>query len=333
MLLRKGVYPYSYIDSFDKFKEGLPPIEKFHNDLKDEPCSTEDYQHVQEMWKEFGMQNLGDLCDVYTQSDTLLLADIISEYRTECWTNFELDPLHYYTAPGLAFDSALKLSGAKLEYLKEISMYQFFEQSIRGGVSVISKRFAKANNKHLPDYDPLKPSNYLWYVDANNLYGAGLLEKQPISNFTWSSLTKEDIINYDHNSDIGYFVECDLSIPNNLHDKFNCFPIAAEPLEITEKNASPKSLEIRKKRRERRVIIEAPVDDRLQAGTKHKLSKKGPEPKRRKLVPETFASTKLAPNLLPKHKYICHIRNLKFYLEQGAELDKIHRVLQFKQVG
>ncbi len=182
--------------------------------------------------------------------DVLLPADVISEYRAECWSNFELDPLHYFTLPGLSWDAAMKLSGIKLEYLKDVSMYQFCERAIRGGVSVISKRFAQANNKHLPNHDVTKPSNYLWYVDANNLYGKSMVEKQPVSDFKWSTLTKDQIVNYDSKSEIGYLVEVDLSIPDALHDKFNCFPIAPEPLEITEKVASPKSLDLRRKRRQ-----------------------------------------------------------------------------------
>ncbi|MCP4458319.1 MAG: hypothetical protein GY816_09905, partial [Cytophagales bacterium] len=242
LLLRKGVYPFKYMDSFAKFEEGLPPIEEFHNDLKNEPCSAEDYQHVQNMWNEFGMRNMGDLCDVYVQSDVLLLADVLQEYRKECWENFSLDPLHYYTAPGLTFDAALVKTGVRLELLKDPSMYQFFEKAIRGGISVISKRYAKANNKYLPDFDPSEPSNFLWYIDANNLYGASMVEKQPVSDFKWTIITKEEIEQYDTTSDTGCFVEVDLEIPNNLHDKFNCFPVAPEPLEVTEKIASERSL-------------------------------------------------------------------------------------------
>ena len=253
LLLRKGVYPYSYMDSYEKFEEELPPIECFFNDLKNEECSPEDYQHVQSMWREFNMQNLGDLCDIYVQSDVLLLTDIVNEYRRECWENFQLEALLYDTAPGLTWDAALRVTGVKLELLQDIDKILFCETAVRGGVSFIAKRKVTCNNKHLPNYDPSKPSNYIWYGDANNLYGGSMVEKLPISDFIWRSLTKQQIEEYDAAGDTGYFVECDLSIPNELHDKFNCFPIAAEPLEITEKIASPKSLEILKGRTQNEV--------------------------------------------------------------------------------
>ena len=155
-------------------------------------------------------------------------------------------------------------------------MYQFCEQAIRGGVCTITKRYAKANNKDLPDYDSSIPSNYLWYIDANNLYGCSMVEKLPISGFKWSTLTLDEIKNYNTNSDVGYFVEVDLTIPDELHDKFNCFPLAPEPLDITENVASPKSLEIRSKRTEKEIIIEEAEESNqslLKVGIKRKSVK------------------------------------------------------------
>ena len=332
LLIRKGVFPYVYIDSHEKFEEGLPPIDCFFNDLKNQPCSPEDYQHVQNMWSAFGMKNLGDLCDIYVQSDCLLLVDIINEYRRECWENFHLDPLHYDTAPGLTWDAALRWTGVSLELLQDIDQYQFCESGIRGGVSVISKRRAVGHNKHLPDFDPSKPSNYIWYGDANNLYGGSMVEKLPVSDFIWCSLTKQQVRDYNPESDTGYFIECDLSIPNELHDKFNCFPVAAEPLTITESVASPKSLKIRSKRYQRRILNDPEESEESSAkiGVKRKLPSLEPEPKKVKLE-QAFSCTKLAPNLLPKSKYICHIRCLQFYLEEGVHIDAIYRVLSFKQ--
>ena len=113
-----------------------------------------------------------------------------------------------------------------------------------------------------------------------------MVEKLPISDFIWRSLTKQQIEEYDAAGDTGYFVECDLTIPNELHDKFNCFPIAAEPLEITEKIASPKSLEILKGR----------TQNELPTGSKRKL----PFPDDQKV--KKFSCVKLAPNPFSKEK-------------------------------
>ena len=331
LLTRKGVYPYAFMDSFEKFEEDLPPREVFFNDLSNEPCSDEDYQHVVEMWNEFNMNNLGDLCDVYVQSDVLLLADVFNQYRQECWENFQLDPLHFYTAPGLTWQAALRMTKVKLQLLREVEMYQFVESAIRGGTSLITKRWVLARNKHLPNYSSSEPSNYLWYIDANNLYGCAMVEKLPISGFDWTTISSDDIKNYNADGSIGYFVEVDLVIPNEHHEKFNCFPIAPEPLDITHEVASPKSLDIRRKRRRVVNLVEEPSDfPLLRAGQKHKLPTIGPEPKKAK-IDLPFSCIKLAPNLLPKTKYICHIRNLQFYLQEGAQITKIHRALKFKQ--
>lgn len=131
-----------------------------------------------------------------------------------------------------------------------------------------------------------------------------MVQKMPISNFMWSELTwsKELILQYNPDCDWGHFLEVDVYIPEHLHDKFNDYPLFPAPLTITEEMASPMSLEIRQKRNG-------------QSGKKLK-----------------FSSTKLAPSLVPQDKYICHIRNLQFYLQQGAEITKIYRVLSFVQV-
>ena len=116
LLLRKGVYPYSYFTSFETFEETeLPPISAFYNDLTDEPCSEEDYAHVQKVWEVFGLESLEDLVHLYITSDVLLLDSVLQQYRTECLNSYNLDPVHYYTAPGLTWDAGLKYTKVELE--------------------------------------------------------------------------------------------------------------------------------------------------------------------------------------------------------------------------
>ena len=102
-------------------------------------------------------------------------------------------PSHYFK--GMAWDAALKMTGIKLDLLSEEEMYTFFERSIRGGVSQISKRYAKANNKKCSNFDPLKPITSLIYLDANNLYGWAMSQILPTGDFRW--LTSEEIQNLD----------------------------------------------------------------------------------------------------------------------------------------
>jgi len=98
----KGIYPYDYIDSQERFKETeLPPIHEFHSTLKGK-ISQDDYHHAQKVWKTFGCKTLGEYHDLYLKIDVLSLADIWTQFRMTCMQYYELDPSHYVSAPALA---------------------------------------------------------------------------------------------------------------------------------------------------------------------------------------------------------------------------------------
>ena len=123
-ILRKGVYPYEYIDSQERFKETeLPPIEAFYSKLSDETISQKDYDHAHQIWKELNCKTIGDYHDLYLKTDVVLLADVFQTYRKTCMDAYKLDPLHYYTAPGLSWDSLLKHTQINLELLTDIDMH------------------------------------------------------------------------------------------------------------------------------------------------------------------------------------------------------------------
>ena len=145
-MARKGIYPYDYMSGIEKFRETqLPPKEKFFSKLND--CEvSDDYEHAQKVWKEFEVKNMGKYHDLYLKSDVLLLADVFEEFRRNSLENYSLDPAWYYTSPGLSWDAVLKHSGVKLELLSDAEMLLMFEKGIRGGVSMISNRYGKANN-------------------------------------------------------------------------------------------------------------------------------------------------------------------------------------------
>ena len=101
LLLRKGVYPYEYMDSWEKFDETtLPPKEAFYSNLNLEDISDEDYTHAQKVWDVFEINNIGDYHDLYVQSDTLLLADVYENFRNMCFEKYQLDPTYFVSAPG-----------------------------------------------------------------------------------------------------------------------------------------------------------------------------------------------------------------------------------------
>ena len=137
------------------------------------------------MWKTFNCKTLGDYHDLYLRTDVLLLADIFQTFRKTCMNNYKLDPLHYYTAPGLSWDALLKYTEIDLELLTDIDMHLFIEKGMRGGISMVSKRHAKANNPYVADYDKTRDSNYIMYYDANNLYGVAMSRSLPYRGFKW----------------------------------------------------------------------------------------------------------------------------------------------------
>lgn len=124
------------------------------------------------MWNSFGLRTLGQYQDLYVTSDVLLLADIFENFRRLSHQFYQLDPAHCYTAPGLAWQAALKMTGVNLELLTDPDMHLFVERGIRGGIAMISHRHAAANNRYMSTYDPTKPSSFITYLDANNLYGS-----------------------------------------------------------------------------------------------------------------------------------------------------------------
>ena len=171
ILLRKSVYPYEYMDSWEKFNEtSLPSKEDFYSNLNMEDIDDIDYRHGNNVFKGFKLENLGDYHDLYVQSDTLLLVDVFEKFRDMCIKEYELDPAHFLSLPGLAWQACLKKTNIELELLTDYDMLLMVEEGIRGGICHSVHRYAKANNKYMKNYDNNEESSYIQYLDANNLY-------------------------------------------------------------------------------------------------------------------------------------------------------------------
>ena len=124
--------------------------------------------------------------DLYMITDVLILADVLGNFRKICIENYGLNPAWYYTSPVPSWDALLKIKKVKLELLKDPDMILMMEKDIRSGVSMISKRYAKANNPYMwVKYDPNKPTKYIPYLDTKNLYGWAMSKKLLVSNFKW----------------------------------------------------------------------------------------------------------------------------------------------------
>ena len=128
---------------------------------------------------------MGEYHDLYLKSEILLLADVFENFRKTCDQYYKLDPCHYCTSPGLSWEAMLKMTGIKLELMTDVDMFQFIEKGLCGGISYIANRHGEANNKYMSRYNPEKPSKYIMYVHANNLYGCAMSQYLPTGGFRW----------------------------------------------------------------------------------------------------------------------------------------------------
>ena len=169
-LLRKGVYPYEYVDNWERFYEAsLPNKKAFYSSLYMENVTDVDYRHAR-VFKNLNNINQGDYHDLYVQNDTLLLADVFENFINKCIEIYELDPAHCLSAPGLAWQACLKKTEVRLELLTDVDMLLMVEKGIRGGICHATHRYAKSINKYMKSYDENEESSYLQCLDANNLY-------------------------------------------------------------------------------------------------------------------------------------------------------------------
>ena len=189
------------------------------------------------------------------------------------------------------------MTGIELEKISDLDKYLFIKKGLRGGISYIAKRYAKANNKFLNDYDPKKPSTFISYLDMNSLYGWAMSEYLPYGGFKWlKNSDKFDIMSINDKSPIGYFLEVELEYSEELHELHNDFPLAPE-----------------------KIVVSSDMFSKYCKKIADEYEIKVGEVK------------KLISNLGNKTNYVVHYRNLQLYLSLGMKLTKIHRVLKFKQ--
>ena len=303
LLSRKGVYPYQFMDSHEKFQmRELPSRSCFYNDITKKDISDEDYEFVQTLWDRFGMETMGSLHDLYMICDTLLLSDIFDNFRNFSLKHYGLDPAHFTTAPGLSWSASLLLTKQVLEIPTDPNMHIFFDRGMRGGISLVANPFAQANNEFMDNFNSSLPRSEIKFYDANNQYGWAMEHFLPTHGFEWVEVEtmslegwREFILNQSKDQEIGYFFEVDLHYPVNLHDDHDNFPLAPEHLDIKEEMLSQYQKDLGKE-------LEVKVGGK-----------------------------KLCLTLSNKYNYITHYRNLKMYLERGLKLLKVHRVLKFVQ--
>ena len=294
LVKQKGIYPYDYITSLETLDETkLPPIEKFYSVLKQETVTEEEYNHAEKVWKVFNCKTLKDYHDLYLKVDVLILADAFEKFRKFFLDHHEIDPVYMYSAPGLTWEAGLKYTDIKLDLLTDYDMLLMFEKGIRGGYSgVLGSRYVKANNKYCDDYDPEEESNYLLYLDANNLYGWAMSQRLPTGDFKWED---PDTYNWNKNPlGRGCILEVDLEYRKKLNTYK--FPLAPEKIKVDENELS-------------------------------NLQKEYLEVENKKVG----NVSKLILNLKDKKNYVIHYKLLRYYEELGLKIKKIHNIISFKQ--
>ena len=298
LMTRKGIYPYSFMDSFDKFDIDPLTLTKsdFRNDLTGEDISDGDYEFYRAICEKFAMKTLGEYHDLYLKSDVLRLADVFENFRETCFQYYELDPAHFYSAPGLSWNACLKMTGIELELISDVDMYLMIEKGLRGGMSVITHRKAVSNNKYMSSYDPDKPSKYITYLDANSLYSWSMNQFLPYGGFKWIDPEGFSFDDVRADSETGHILEVDLNYPKEFHNFHNEYPYCCEHTLVENDMLSPYATNI---------------------AEKHGLV--------------GGKNNKLISSLTDKKRYVIHEMNLKQAVDAGLVLTKIHRVIEFKQ--
>ena len=295
---RKGVFPYSYLDSLERLKEtALPPRDAFRNDLSGEECSADDYAFAQLAWSQFACRSFGDYLIAYLSLDVYLLADVFERFRLVSLQQDGLDPVHFISLPGLSFQSAFKMTKEHIDLLQDPEMYSLFERGIRGGMTFVNKHHIQST---VNTEDSTR--THLAYIDENNLYGSSMCKPLPHSEFSWvedlNILTPEFIMNIDDEGEWGYTLEVDLTYPTHIHHKTADLPLAPESSEVTKDMFSP---------------FMHSFYHTLQQNKKFKSCRK------------------LLLTHLDKSHYVLHFSVLKFYLSMGMQLLTIHRAIKYKQ--
>ena len=299
---RKGIFPYSYLSNFEKMDKNpkLLKSKHFTNDLTGEEISEEDYKFFLDICDKFNIKTLREYLELYLRVDVLILCDVFENFREVCLNYYELDPAHYYTAPGLSWDACLKMTEIELELFTDIDMHLFIEKGLRGGISIAVNRMSKANNIHLTNYDKNEEKKYISYFDANNLYGWGMSQNMPYNGFKWITPKNYILPSYKklcaNTLEKGHILEVDLEYPSELHDPHNELPYCPEQVKITNDMISDYSRKIAEKQN-------------LKIGN----------------------YTKLVPTLCNKEKYVIHERNLRQAVDAGLKITKVHRILKFNQ--
>ena len=285
-LTKKLAYPYEYFDSIDDYQKPVDNLKKEHffSKLKNKCLDDEEIERTMDIIRRFNIKNGEELTQIYLKSDVLLLACVFEKFIKVSVNEFDINPLYCVSLPGYTWQCGLKYTGINLQTLHDKDMILLLENNIRGGISsVMGDRYIKSNE-----------NKKILYIDANNLYGHSMSQPLPFDEIKFdNNVTLEDILNTPDDNDIGYFVEVDLTYPNNIKEKTKNFTFA-------------------------------PVNKKINPDYFNEYMKE--------IRPNTYVqSSKLICDWSDKKKYLIHYRILKFYLKHGMIVERVHSIISFKQ--
>ena len=292
---KKNIYPYDFLRSIPSFKEEtFPSKEDFFNRLTGEHISQTAFEEARGLYSENDcFQTLHDWHDFYLMLDVTLLADVMEQFREMSRNGFGVDPLNFLTGSSCFYHAALCKSKVELELLHNIELFEFFEKSVRGGFTGVSKRLCEANNIHIENYDGSDVDNsdsFLFFFDFNSLYAQCQTYPLPYSGFSFLEsddgfedfLKHIDLFDVPGNDKKGYMLVVDYEIPDDLRVVTDDMPLSIFPTSY---------------------IKASPHTENIMTNTKacHK---------------------KLIASHHNMERYPIHIRLLKLYLKMGVKIKK-----------
>ena len=299
LLTVKGIYPYDHYCSMSRFaEEAIPPIESFYDSLHDRSCTPEEYSFAKKVWAAGGCKNGFDYCKLYLSSDVLTLLDIMCKNTDKIYEEFNLDLGYYFSSPHLVMDLILKISGEKIGLITDIDQHLFIERSMRGGFVFHGDRILETD----PTGEKTGTKSNAVFLDMNSLYPSAMSHYAlPCGDYKWLNDPQAphfpNIDSVEENGPVGWFFEIDGEIPVELHDSVKDFVFPCINRPVTKDSLSPRN----------RRLVE--VDGLHWAPSKQKL----------------------IADLLPKKNIVVHHVALKWMCNNGFNVTKVHRALEFSQ--
>ena len=177
LLKQKTAFPYEWLTKDNIFDKELPPIDKFYSSLKLKDIEKEEYDKTLEIYKKLKCKNVKDYLEIYMKLDICLQSDIFNVFRNTIWDKFEIDCSKYITSCSLSLDLMLKYTKVKIELFKDITMFDYTDKSILGGLCVASQNIVDNDNE----------KSVISSCDIVSLYPYVMTQKLPISNYKFVS--------------------------------------------------------------------------------------------------------------------------------------------------